>query len=238
MSIITQFVLVFLTIYSGSSLACMEMPKAIRLSNTTFENSVEISYYVNCVVGIDLEAGSGFSYRISASRDPEKNSQLCLRIDKDDKKEEFCGPELEKLSKSNKEKFTLRDKAGAAVGFISISSNGVQILSWKGGATKRQPYLQFDFADVKQKWNLKAMDNESSEVGKGVLESKLCTRSASPRSKEIVDIRGKSISNSGAGCSAGLEVSNYFSNTNADSARLEEVIQQLSGEAPKDAGQR
>ncbi len=212
----------FALLISPSAEACLEKPKSLKLSETTFENSVEIGYGVNCSVGVNLKTDADISYSLRQGYGEGKSDKLCLTITKGrdyENKKEYCGEELEKISAKDKNALTLRDKNGVAVGALDIKGQTVRVLSWNSGGDVSKPHLEFQIEDLAKNWKVRAMQNESIQVGGGALESSLCTRSiGSKDSGQSLDLRGKMIATAGGGCSAGV-IASEFGGGGAPSAR-------------------
>lgn len=203
------------SILSGvsSAEACLEKPKSLKLSETSFENSVEVSYGVNCRVNVSLKTDADVSYSLAQGYGEGKDDKLCLTITKGrdyENRKEYCGDALEKLSSKDKNALTLRDKNGGAVGALDIKGKTVRVLSWTNSGDASKPHLEFQVADLAQSWKVRAMQNESVQVGGGSLESTACTRSLGEKnSGTALDLRGKMVGTSGGGCGAGVSVSEY-----------------------------
>ncbi len=193
--------------------ACLEKPKSLKLSETTYENDVEISYGVNCRVSLMLDARNGYSYFFGQGYGEGLNDKLCLTITKDrdyQNKKEYCGEALAKLSAKDKNALTLRNKAGEAVGALDISDYKIRILSWTSGGAPGKPHLEFQIEDLVKSWSVRAMQSENIQVGGGSLKSGACTRSIGDKnSGQALDMRGKQIATAGAGCSSGLVATDF-----------------------------
>jgi hypothetical protein len=205
--------------------ACLEKPKSLKLSETTFENDVEISYGVNCQVSLMLDAKNGVSYHFAEGFKDSQYDKLCLTITKDrdyQNKKEYCGEDLTKLSAKDKNALTLRNKAGEAVGALDISDNTIRILSWNSGGAPGKPHLEFQIEDLEKSWSVRAMQSETIQVGGGSLKSGACSRSIGDKnSGQALDLRGKQISTSGAGCSSGLVATDFGSSAKTPVFKME-----------------
>lgn len=215
---------------SSEAEACLEKPKSLKLSETTFENDVEISYGLNCRVSLTIEAKDGNRYSLRHGSEEGNRDKLCLTVVKANdlqNKKEYCGEDLETLSSRNKNALALRNKAGEAVGAIDIKGNAIRILSWDAGGNPAKPHLQFQIEDVVKSWKVLAMQNESTQVGGGSFDAGPCTRSlgGEKNSGNAFDLRGKQISTTGTGCTAGMVASEY--GASAESSR--KPILQMEG---------
>jgi hypothetical protein len=199
--------------FSPYSEACLEKPKSLKLSETTFENSAEVSYGVNCRVSITVKTDADVSYFLGQGYGEDKVDKLCLTIQKGrdyENKKEYCGEELERLSMKDKNALALRDKNGDAIGALEIKGKNIRLLSWSGGGNAAKPHLEFQIEDLAKSWKVRAMQNEATQVGGGALESAACTRSIGGKdSGKALDLRGKQISTAGAGCTAGVIEAEY-----------------------------
>lgn len=199
------------TLYSE---ACIELPKSLELSETTYEDSVDINFGLNCRTSLTLETNGRVSYYIA--KDPKRDAadELCLTVRKGDdynSEKKYCGAELRSKQASLKNDLLLRDKDGKIVGTLDFENNSFRVLSWNNGrADATKPHLEFKIKDFAKDWDVKAMQDESIQVGGGSLKSGMCTRSLfSPNSGKSFDLRGKSFTTAGGGCGADLEVSDF-----------------------------
>jgi len=194
---------------SSLSLACGESPKNIKLSETTFTDSLAISYGLNCRVHLSVTTDQGVSYRIMQNSDTKIVCVQIIKNDDWDHKQVLCGDDL--AGDKNKEAMTLRNKAGEAVGYLDVKLPLISIYSWKGGPNKNLPYLQFDLKDAKNHWEAKAMQNSTTQIGQGDMVSRACTRGMEMAKGAVLDMRGKSLSTTGAGCGSGVEINDFNS---------------------------
>jgi hypothetical protein len=198
------------SVISGVALACLEHPKKLFLSQTTFENDAQLSYGVNGQVRLSVITTDGTYYGFTQDRN-STTPRLCMSMwHGSSSTEEYCGDDLVALAAQNKIKFTIADKDGKSVGFISVTPNSIQFLSWKGGPTKTLPYIQIDINDMRLNWSIKGMDNENSKpVGQGKIVSNGIATRAPERKDGEFDLRGKSFETGGEGCAAGVLVSDF-----------------------------
>lgn len=88
-------------IISSEAEACLEKPKSLKLSETTFESGAEISYGVNCRVAVTVKTDADVSYVLSQGYGEGKVDKLCLTITKGkdyENRKEYCGEELERAT--------------------------------------------------------------------------------------------------------------------------------------------
>lgn len=211
-------------IISSEAEACLEKPKSLKLSETTFESGAEISYGVNCRVAVTVKTDADVSYVLSQGYGEGKVDKLCLTITKGkdyENRKEYCGEELERVSTKDKNALTLRNKNGEAIGALDIKGQNIRVLSWNGGGNSTLPHLEFQIEDLAKSWKVLAMQNEATQVGGGALTSAACTRGLGGMkdSGQALDLRGKQISTAGAGCAAGLVASEYGAGNSAAPAR-------------------
>ncbi|GIL18574.1 MAG: hypothetical protein BroJett040_23250 [Oligoflexia bacterium] len=194
-------------IFSAPVLACMEKPKTIKLSQSSFESQYEMSFGVNCQPGFSI-SGNGLNYHFGSNSEGKK---ICVSVSRTKPFEnigEICPGK--KLSALEQDLLTLRGDDKSEVGRIVFTDDGFRVVSMtKGKVDLQKPFVQLT-TESNKKWVLSAFDQENMQIGQGVIESKLCTRSiGGEKSNGEIDLRGKSFTTSGAGCAAGIDVSPY-----------------------------
>ena len=211
------FPLLFAYSFSRSALACMELPKSISLSGTTYQMDVVVSFSTNCYVQVNIETSAGTTFNFQRGGG-ENKKLLCATLTKNKdyaNQNIYCGDQLIAESGKKNGEFTLLDNDGRQIGAIQVQPKAFQVLSWGDtGPTKSKPFLHFDVQDLNKNWQVKAMQNESTQVGGGLIEtSGLCTRGGAKTSNQILDLRNQSFSTFGEGCTSGITVQDFGSGT-------------------------
>ncbi|MCB0393202.1 MAG: hypothetical protein KDD25_01510 [Bdellovibrionales bacterium] len=198
---------------SHRSEACLQTPKEIQLSETTYQDVAHITYGTNCYVNLSVNDDN---YTRSFQMKNYDNSEvLCAfvypqkdgRSDYDNKKE-FCGDQLKNLNAADRSQlFTIRDRSGVAKGEIQYDGSKLEVLSYDRGATRDRPYLSADIKSVQSEWIISANQREGDKVGSFELKDSGCTRSlGEPKSDQALDLRGNQVSTTDGGCHAGVDV--------------------------------
>ena len=200
-----------LLVWAEPSSACIEKPKSLTLSDTTFDGKVEIGVGSNCRASVMIE---DHRWLRIISRDGV-NNELCVKVSSSNRdldiNRKYCGAQLTKANEGSlKEDLVLRDKEGVAIGQLVIENDILRIMSYNGGnVDSTKPFIEV-VPRTNKLFQIAAYQSEGDQIGSFPVESKGCTRAfGGTAGKGVVDLRNKHITMDKAGCSGGMVVSQY-----------------------------